>query len=205
MTELRFGCAQDREIRCARHILAPPRPLRKSDIAFCIAQSDLTSSRIYIDCGMAQKRSSEVQRISGRVQRELGARLQEQRKAKGRGQADFGEAMELTRTSVSNLERGTQRVFLDQVYRAAYVLGVPIESLLPAMDDIFPERAIHSAPDDPISANTMAAVSRLIEGWRSQPVEARGGIKRALREKSANAKRPAREPKSASRKRPAAD
>jgi transcriptional regulator with XRE-family HTH domain len=51
-------------------------------------------------------------------------------------QEDLGKALDVTRTSVSNIENGRHRVFLDQLYAAARVLRIPASALLPDDQDI---------------------------------------------------------------------
>lgn len=117
---------------------------------------------------MAQKRSPAAQAISRRLQQEVGRRLQEARQERGVAQEAFAKQMGLTRTSVSNLERGAQRVFLDQVYQAAHVLGVAVEVLLPPLETIFPVQGVHSAPDDPLPERAAADVARVLESLRGR-------------------------------------
>jgi transcriptional regulator with XRE-family HTH domain len=78
-------------------------------------------------------------------------------------QDDLAETLGITRTSVSNIERGQHRVFLDQVYLAARALGVEPSALLPPMSEVFPEAAVDLAPDSKLtekSVQLIAAIAR---------------------------------------------
>jgi transcriptional regulator with XRE-family HTH domain len=102
--------------------------------------------------------------MSRRVQQGFGDRLRAARTVAPsirRGQRELAGVLEVSRTSVSNIERGRHRVFLDQVYAAARALGVPIADLLPSLDEVFPGPIVHSAPDSPLAADSMQKVSDL--------------------------------------------
>src|SRR4051794_475801 len=89
---------------------------------------------------MSKRRTAEGAAISQRVQVAFGAGLKAARKSKSErriNQDDLAEGLGVTRTSVSNIERGRHRVFLDQVYIAARQLGVEVTDLLPGMDEVF--------------------------------------------------------------------
>jgi transcriptional regulator with XRE-family HTH domain len=104
----------------------------------------------FIDAGvsvridMARKRTAQSEATSRRVQSQFGRRLQETRRARETKttQEELAEALGVTRTSVSNIERGQHRVFLDQLYVAARTLGVPITDLLPTMEEIYGDSQI---------------------------------------------------------------
>lgn len=85
---------------------------------------------------MARLRSPEHRVISQRVQAAFGKRLRAQRKGR-RSQDVLAEDLDVSRTSVSNIERGRHRVFLDQAYLAARALGVTLNDLLPTLDEVF--------------------------------------------------------------------
>lgn len=77
-------------------------------------------------------------------------------------QSEFAKRMGLTRTTVSNMERGVQRIFLDQVYQAAQILNVPPGALLPPLDAMIATHGVHSATDDPIPEHAAAEVARVV-------------------------------------------
>jgi transcriptional regulator with XRE-family HTH domain len=94
--------------------------------------------KIYNTVGASIRKAREDQRIS---QEELSARLQ------------------LTRTSVSNFERGRQHIQLHTLYEIAQILDVPISALLP-------ERELVS--DQPSQEN-VRLVEQLLRGDTKEP------------------------------------
>lgn len=89
--------------------------------------------------GVAKSRSAKSVDLSRRVQALFGRRLKAARQeARPRvEQSVLADALGITRTSVSNIENGRHRVALDQVYAAARALQVPIDRLLPSIDEAF--------------------------------------------------------------------
>ena len=63
--------------------------------------------------------------------REVGLRMQRARRDRGITQAELARRIGLPRPSYANIESGRQRVPLDVVWRAAIVLGLSIEVLVP--------------------------------------------------------------------------
>jgi transcriptional regulator with XRE-family HTH domain len=63
--------------------------------------------------------------------REVGLRLQRARKDRGITQEELAKRLGLPRPSYANIESGRQRIPLDVVWRAAIVLVVPINTLVP--------------------------------------------------------------------------
>jgi transcriptional regulator with XRE-family HTH domain len=86
-------------------------------------------------------------------------------------QETFADALGVSRTTASNIERGHQRIFLDQVYLAAAVLGVPVDSILPPPHLVIPTMAVRAPSDDPLPP---AAARRLEEVLRKLDVKASG-------------------------------
>jgi transcriptional regulator with XRE-family HTH domain len=64
-------------------------------------------------------------------EREVGKRLQLQRKNRGITQDGLAKRIGMTRPSYANIEAGRQRIPLDVIWRAAIVLGVSISALVP--------------------------------------------------------------------------
>jgi transcriptional regulator with XRE-family HTH domain len=76
-------------------------------------------------------------------------------------QQSFADALGLSRTTVSNIERGIQRVFLDQVYRAAEILGKRPADLLPEgqhNSDV----VVRAAVDDPLPIHAERSFEKVI-------------------------------------------
>jgi transcriptional regulator with XRE-family HTH domain len=115
---------------------------------------------------MAGKRNPRLRSISDHLQSLFGQRLRQVRRAgKKHVQKELAEALGVSRTTVSNIERGQHRIFLDQVYIAARKLGIGIEELLPTLAEVFPEMSVSTAPDvafDPGSTKAVEEVARAV-------------------------------------------
>lgn len=99
---------------------------------------------------LSQRRPDRSYETSRRIQRAFGMRLKQAREAKGGLQKILADQLGLSRTSISNIERGTHRVFLDQVYAAAHALRVEVTDLLPPVSEVYAEFGVHAASDDPL-------------------------------------------------------
>lgn len=97
------------------------------------------------------------------VAKAFGSQLQRTRRARGWKQDAFAKAFGVSRTTVSNIERGAQRIFLDQVYRAASILGVPVDTLLPQAHLIVSDPIMHAAADAPITRSMARTLARTVE------------------------------------------
>ncbi|MEV7084125.1 helix-turn-helix transcriptional regulator [Streptomyces sp. NPDC093516] len=64
----------------------------------------------------------------------FGERVRKARATQGLNQQELGSAVGLNRTSISNIEKGRQRVALHMLFEFATALRVEPESLLPASD-----------------------------------------------------------------------
>ena len=69
-----------------------------------------------------------------------------------RKQQNVADALQLSRTTVSNLERGRQRVFLDQVYECAVILDAELTDLLPPVIEVRSKFPLTTPADDPLSS-----------------------------------------------------
>lgn len=111
---------------------------------------------------MPKRRDAKTREICERIQRVFGERLKALRAECEMGQKALAPRMQLSRTSVSNLECGLHLPSLDEVYRAAHCFGVPVEALLPAVQEVFPDGAIHTAADDPLSEEETLVAARIV-------------------------------------------
>ena len=64
--------------------------------------------------------------------RELGLRIRKQREVRGLTQKDLADLVGLSRTSVTNIECGRQRLLVDQLFQIANALAVSLGELFPA-------------------------------------------------------------------------
>jgi transcriptional regulator with XRE-family HTH domain len=115
---------------------------------------------------MSRKRDPHTTAISKVVQRGFGERLRRARDGVSTKQHTLAADLHITRTSVSNIERGRHRVFLDQVYIAAHSLGVSIEELLPPLSDVFPEDTVSFASDSSVSNDSAKLVTEIAQALR---------------------------------------
>jgi transcriptional regulator with XRE-family HTH domain len=130
---------------------------------------------------MARRRDPQTAAIGQLVQRGFGLRLKQARK--GTKQQTLAADLHITRTSVSNIERGRHRVFLDQVYIAAHSLGVPIEELLPPISDVFPEETVSFASDAAVSNDSAKTVTEIAQNLREQLREKKSARRSVQRRK----------------------
>lgn len=75
----------------------------------------------------------------------LGARVKERRAGLGLSQAELAEQLGLTRTSISNIEAGRQRLPLVVLYRLAACLNCLPHDLLPSPSELPRSDAVVSA------------------------------------------------------------
>lgn len=64
----------------------------------------------------------------------LGDSIRRRREELRLTQAELGESLGLSRTSVTNIERGRQRLLIDQFQRVCSVLDVSTDTLLASLD-----------------------------------------------------------------------
>jgi transcriptional regulator with XRE-family HTH domain len=110
------------------------------------------------------------------VLREFGPRLAVARKRKGLKQLALGRCLGLSRTSISNIERGEQRISLEFAYQAAFVLEVSLQDLLPTLEEVEPSQDIghgvrvHTASDEiPLVYAAEEETLKMIEELRKRP------------------------------------
>lgn len=106
---------------------------------------------------MGKRRSSQSQEFCRRVQTAFGERLQSVRLGSipRISQAELADALGVSRTSVSNIENGRHRVFLDQIYAAAHALRVPVTTLLPEDSSLWSVTAVHVSANAEIDAHQL--------------------------------------------------
>lgn len=109
---------------------------------------------------MARLRSPEQQGVGKRLQVAFGRRLQSHRKGR-LNQGALAEALDISRTSVSNIERGRHRIFLDQAYLAARALGLTLSDLLPTIDEVFATIPVAFEKRSGVGENSVRFVSEI--------------------------------------------
>jgi len=99
---------------------------------------------------------------------EIGKRIREAREKKGLTQQELGDLVDLTRTSITNIERGKQKIQIDGLYRFAYSLGVSAFDFLP--NEGFPSDDIVLPGDEEkfkdIEPEALSFAKRVLEKYR---------------------------------------
>jgi putative transcriptional regulator len=98
-----------------------------------------------------------------RVAELVGRHLQIVRRQRKIKQDVLADALGISRTTASNIERGKQRISIDQLYCAAAVIGVSVADLLPPLEAIQPTKQVFTPTDDPLSASAMDSLLSAIE------------------------------------------
>jgi transcriptional regulator with XRE-family HTH domain len=103
--------------------------------------------------------------------REFGRQFREARKEAGLTQKHVAERVGLTRTSVTNIERGRQHISLHQLYLLAAAVGRQPAELLPdhdgGVDELLPQRALKALQQD---AEGLDFATRVLRKSQPQPV-----------------------------------
>lgn len=68
----------------------------------------------------------------------IGARIRRLREAQDprMSQADLARLLDLKRTSVTNIERGNQKLTLETIYRICERFGLQVQEILPPVSDV---------------------------------------------------------------------
>lgn len=83
-----------------------------------------------------------------RFYEEVGRQIRDLRAARGMSQGDLASALSLTRTSVTNIERGRQRILVHTLYELSEILGVDPIELFPMRDSLSVSEAADLLPRD---------------------------------------------------------
>ena len=93
---------------------------------------------------------------------EVGRLIRSARRTKSITQEELATLVGLSRTSITNIERGRQRLFLDTLYQVADKLGVRPSSLFPASGDFNLEQKV---PSD-VSNSEFKWIKKVVERGR---------------------------------------
>ena len=66
----------------------------------------------------------------------VGQRIQDIRKEYNISQQELADVLNLSRTSVSNIENGRHPIFLHHIYTIAEKFSIPLEKILPSVFDV---------------------------------------------------------------------
>ena len=94
--------------------------------------------------------------------KEFGQLLRERRKKAGLTQGEVAERVGLSRTSITNIEKGRQHVLLHQLFLMASAVGAEPGDLLPngraALEELLPTRALRALSEDQQDRDFVARV-----------------------------------------------
>ena len=94
---------------------------------------------------------------------ELGSRIAQARRSRNLTQEELGELVQLTRTSITNIEKGRQKVLAHTVATLAAALSLDISALMPAVVRKSPVEAF--APS--VQSSILKAFPELSQGGNS--------------------------------------
>lgn len=118
----------------------------------------------------------------------VGKRLRKARSDQAITQARLAAALDLSRTTLSNIECGRQRLFLDQAYEAAFHLSVDVQTLLPPLHEIAPIPRIRTPADGSLPAMEQGRLSRALDAVLEQA--AASSIPQLIREEKTHRRKP---------------
>ena len=107
------------------------RDLHAQSSMICVILSTVAVSVSIIDMS-SSKSPTSLKNLYALV----GARIREARLRSEKPQDELAKAVGLQRTSITNIERGKQKLTLDNLYLIAEELGVDPHSLLPGIDEL---------------------------------------------------------------------
>ena len=87
-------------------------------------------------------------RFDGGLYTALGALIRARREREGMTQSELARRVGMTRTSITNIESGRQKVQLHTLYDVAKALNVSPEDLLPFPGTVAPEAVEGHLPED---------------------------------------------------------
>jgi transcriptional regulator with XRE-family HTH domain len=103
--------------------------------------------------------------MTDRFNSELGRKIRAAREIRKVTQEQLGSAVKLSRTSITNIELGRQRLLVDQLAGIASMLETPMEELIPSADFLRPEPVTAEAA----VGSEMPTVMRFIQAVRAEP------------------------------------
>jgi transcriptional regulator with XRE-family HTH domain len=92
--------------------------------------------------------TAKVNESHKKVYVELGQRIKDAREKKHLSQAGLADASFLSRTSITNIEKGRQHLPLHTLYIIADALGIQVADLLPDQDQIMEKMVLENVHED---------------------------------------------------------
>ncbi len=90
----------------------------------------------------------KMQIFTTQLYREVGQRIRLTRRLRKLNQTELALKVGLSRTSITNIERGEQRVLLHHLYAIADALSIPPADLLPNPDELLDEQGAADLPEE---------------------------------------------------------
>lgn len=73
------------------------------------------------------------------IYKTLGENIQKARNKANISQEELAKSVKLVRTSITNIEKGKQKIQIHTLYQIAFALSVSIDDLLPELNTIAPD------------------------------------------------------------------
>jgi len=109
------------------------------------------------------------------INQRFGRRLAQCRKRAGLSQEALGDAISLTRTSITNIEHGRQPIQLHTLFAIAEALSVEPNDLLPGLSDITSRSPVQREHLKTISAKTATWIAKVSAAIPVKQTEAKDG------------------------------
>jgi transcriptional regulator with XRE-family HTH domain len=100
--------------------------------------------------------------LTASLYKKFGQRVRQNRLLKNLNQSELAQRVGLSRTSITNIERGEQRVLLHHLYALAESLSIAPMELLPPSHELSDEHEAVTLPNE-LSAEEKGWVKRIIE------------------------------------------
>lgn len=91
----------------------------------------------------------------------LGKKIREQRQLSGLTQAELAARIDVSRSSLTNMELGRQRLLIDQLYKMAEVLNTSPKDLLPSPSEII--SSSRNSADEAIPDSVQRFAERVLQ------------------------------------------
>jgi transcriptional regulator with XRE-family HTH domain len=104
---------------------------------------------------------AQLHTTSASLYAETGRRIRDLRREKGLSQARLAAAVDLSRTSITNIERGRQKLLLHTLQDIANALGVESQDLLPRRSSSTTSLARQLPSDVPLKVRNL--ISKMVE------------------------------------------
>jgi transcriptional regulator with XRE-family HTH domain len=118
--------------------------------------------------GMSQRASMPADPAVDRLYRLVGERVRDAREGLKLTQEDLARSIGVARTSITNVEKGRQKLPLHQLHRIALVLRVDVRSLLPAPEELEHKASLVQVRVGGIEREVPAQTARAINDMLSE-------------------------------------